>query len=43
MSSIFGVKLPKRGGTVKVTHIYNRFSVTAEIWTDIYEFAGGSY
>lgn len=37
MSRIFGVKLPKRGIKVKTTHIYNRFSVTAQIWTDIYE------
>lgn len=43
MSSIFGVKFPKRTRKVRVAVIYNRFSVTAQIWTDIYEFAGGSY
>lgn len=37
MSCIFGVKFPKRGIKVKTTHIYNKFSVTAQIWTDIYE------
>ena len=36
MSYIFRVKFPKRGTKVKATHIYNRFSVAAQIWTDIY-------